>query len=319
MFKARNDTLPVATATAAPWKVLIVDDEPMVHTVTRMALQDLRYEGRALEFHFAASFEEARSKMIEIPDFAVALIDVVMETDRAGLDLVACIRSELQDSCVRLILRTGQSGKTPERTALAEFDINTYLDKGSTDANRLFAAVLTALRSYCEVSRLRDAIRRLEARSLTDALTGLHNAAGLRSTLARAISSAQRRGEPLSVVFLDVDDFKRINDQQGHLRGDEVLKAVGAALQANSRLEDSCFRYGGDEFLVILPNCTEAQVHEFYLPRLMAAFEGLGIGVSCGVTQTGPVHHDDTETLIRRADEHMYLQKRERKCRQASG
>lgn len=316
LFKGPTPNAPNAAA-APTWKVLIVDDEPMVHTVTRMALDDLHYEGRRLEFHFADSARHARGVLAAVPDFAVALIDVVMESDRAGLDLVGHIRSELKDSCVRLILRTGQPGMTPERTALAEFDINTYLDKSSTDANRLYAAVLTALRSFDEVSRLRDSIRQLEALSVTDPLTRLSNAGTLRPALARALGGAKRRGETLSVVFLDVDDFKRINDDHGHLAGDEVLRSVGAAILANSRLEDGCFRYGGDEFFVVLPNCGEAQVHEHYLPRLLQAFDRLGVRVSHGVMQTGPHVYHDAEDLIRLADERMYVQKREAKARQA--
>ncbi|MEF7612436.1 diguanylate cyclase [Aquincola sp. MAHUQ-54] len=320
MFKPPST--PAATAADAPlppWKILIVDDEPLVHLMTRMALSDLRFRHRGVEFHTAENLADAWATLRRVPDIAVALIDVVMETDSDGLALVERIRNELDDPAMRIILRTGQPGLTPERTALAEYDINTYLDKSTTDANRLYGAVLTALRSYSEVSRLRQTVRHLEALSATDQLTGLNNPSTLRSTLCKALSSAQRRGEPLSVVFLDLDDFKRVNDLHGHQRGNEILSAAGAAILANSRLEDGCFRYGGDEFFVILPNCTEDQVREHYLRRLLPALERIGIGVSHGVAQAGPEAYDDADTLIQRSDQNMYAVKRERQRRRQAG
>ncbi len=302
-----------------PWRVLIVDDEPMVHSMTRLAVSDMRFEDRVPEFYSAHSASEARELLARVPDIAVAFIDVVMENDRAGLELVSFIRKDLGNSTLRIILRTGQPGVAPERVALTEYDINAYLDKSSTDALRLYASLLTALRSYGEISRLRQAMRHLETLAATDQLTGLSNPKNLRPSLMRALNSAQRRGEPLSVVFLDIDDFKRINDQHGHLAGDAILRAVGSAVLSHSRADDGCFRYGGDEFMVILPRCTAAEAREQYCRRLQEEFARIGVFASQGIAQTGPEHHCGPDELIGLADEDMYQNKRARKLRVSAG
>jgi diguanylate cyclase (GGDEF)-like protein len=296
-----------------PWHILIVDDEPMVHTMTRLALGDMRFDGRGQTFHSAHSLAEAQEILERVPDIAVAFIDVVMETDHAGLDLVSYIRNELANASMRIVLRTGQPGHAPERVALNDYDINAYLDKTGTDATRLYSTLLTALRSHNEVTRMRTAMQHLETLAATDQLTGLSNVKNLRSALTRAIGGARRRDEPLSIVFLDVDDFKRVNDEAGHLRGDEVLRAVGSAILSHSRIEDGCFRYGGDEFLVILPMCTAEQARAHYCRRLQEEFVRIGISASQGVAQTGPLEYDDVDGLLSRADQDMYAQKRARK------
>lgn len=294
----------------APLRVLVVDDEPLVHTLTRMTLSDLSFEGRSLELHTAQSAQEARALLASDPGLVVALVDVVMESDRAGLELVTHIREEMANLDLRIILRTGEAGLAPERMVIAEYDINAYLDKSGTTASRLYGAVLTALRSHREITRLREAMKLIEALAGTDPLTGLSSSKTLHASIGRAINGARRRGEPLSIVFLDIDNFKRINDEQGHLRGDEVLKAVGTAMLSHSRAEDGCFRYGGDEFVAVLPNCTEAQARDRYCQRLGGEFMRLGISASQGIAQTGPSHFDDVDALIRRADADMYERKR---------
>ena len=128
---------------------------------------------------------------------------------------------------------------------------------------------------------------------------------------------AARNGTTVGVLFLDIDDFKQINDEHGHQRGDEVLKAVGTAMLSHSRAEDGCFRYGGDEFVAVLPNCTEAQARNRYCQRLNGEFRRLGISASQGTAQTGPASFDDVETLIRRADADMYERKRASKALRA--
>jgi len=316
MFKP-SSTPRIAPAndasTAAPWHVLIVDDEPMAHTITEMALRDMVFEGHRVVFHSAYSGQHARALLAELPQIAVAFIDVVMESDDAGLDLVSFIRNERDDHLMRIVLRTGQSGTLPERHSLHDHDINTYLDKAGVDASRLYAALLTGLRSFGEVKQLREAMQRLEALVSTDSLTGLGSQRHLRAALQRALSAARRRAEPLSLVFLDLDNFKHINDEQGHLRGDEVLRAVGQAILSHSRTEDGCFRYGGDEFVVILPSCTADQARAHYCRRLLDEFERIDVCASVGVAQTGPEHYDELELLIQIADADMYAAKRVRK------
>ncbi|WP_319780287.1 DUF3369 domain-containing protein [Maridesulfovibrio sp.] len=130
------------------WKILIVDDEEDVHSTTRLVLADFEFEGAGLEFLSAYSAEQAVSILEEHPDVSVILLDVVMETNHAGLELVQTIRQEMKNSLVRIILRTGQPGQAPERQVIIEYDINDYKHKAELTAQRLFTSVLSALRSY---------------------------------------------------------------------------------------------------------------------------------------------------------------------------
>lgn len=165
--------------------------------------------------------------------------------------------------------------------------------------------------------KVRERTEQLEEMSRTDVLTGLLNVRGLSETLTRTLRAAQRRSEPVSIAYLDINDFKVINDTEGHHRGDEILRVVGAAIRQVSRMEDSCFRYGGDEFCVVLPNCLEAQAREIYIDRLRAEIQQRNehITLSIGIVQTGPDEYGEAEDLIRQADEQMYIDKRSSKAK----
>ena len=105
------------------WKLLVVDDEPDMRELTRINLKGFRFADRDLEIVEAASAYEAREMLLQNPDISVALIDVVMETDDAGLRLVEYIRKELKNAMVRIIIRTGQPGLAPERYVIDHYDI----------------------------------------------------------------------------------------------------------------------------------------------------------------------------------------------------
>ena len=98
-----------------PWKILIVDDEVEIHNITRLALDDFTFENKKLQFLSAYSGTDARQVMIDNPDVAVTLLDVIMESDDAGLITAKYIREILQNRAIRIILRTGQPGQVPER------------------------------------------------------------------------------------------------------------------------------------------------------------------------------------------------------------
>jgi len=131
-----------------PWKILIVDDEEDVHEVTVLALKRLEYSEKKLQFFHAYSANEAKAKLLEHPDIAVALLDVVMESDCAGLDLVRVIRENFRNENIRLILRTGNPGQAPEENVTLTYDINDYRDKTELTAKNLRTVIITALRSY---------------------------------------------------------------------------------------------------------------------------------------------------------------------------
>ena len=111
------------------WKVLIVDDEPEVHAVTKLALSDFEFQNKRLEFISAYSGAEAKQLIDEHSDAAIVLLDVVMETDDAGLQVAKYIRETAQNNHIRIILRTGQPGQAPERQVIVNYDINDYKSK----------------------------------------------------------------------------------------------------------------------------------------------------------------------------------------------
>ncbi|MBV1933199.1 MAG: DUF3369 domain-containing protein [Parvibaculaceae bacterium] len=154
--------LSPTVAQKAPWKVLVVDDEPEVHAVTRLALHDFVFSSRPLQLISGYSAKDARVLLKEHADIAVILLDVVMETDHAGLDLVHHIREELGNSAVRIILRTGQAGQAPQRNVIANYDINDYKEKTELTSLRLFTSMHSSLRSYRDIIELEEGKRGLE-------------------------------------------------------------------------------------------------------------------------------------------------------------
>lgn len=146
------DDAPAAPKTA--WKVLIVDDEPGVHTVTKLALSGFSFIDRGVEFLDAYTGQEACGLLREHPDTAVVFLDVVMETDDAGLRAVQRIRDELDNKMVRIILRTGQPGHAPEREVVLNYGINEYLAKAELTAQKLYVSLVAALRSYHDLQTI---------------------------------------------------------------------------------------------------------------------------------------------------------------------
>ncbi|AWN53107.1 DUF3369 domain-containing protein [Methylobacterium sp. 17Sr1-1] len=156
------DDEPGADLQAAAWPVMVVDDDPAVHEGTRFALSGYGLDGAGLELISAYSAAEARSLLSARRGMAVILLDVVMETDDAGLRLVDFVRRELKDDTVRIILRTGQPGQAPERRVIVDYDINDYKAKTELTADKLFTSLTAALRAYQQLKRLEETRRGLE-------------------------------------------------------------------------------------------------------------------------------------------------------------
>jgi len=132
----------------APWKILIVDDEKDIHAMTRLALDNFEFAGKKLQLLQAMSGIEAREILRAEQDIAVAIIDVVMEIDEAGLQLVKFIRNELKYSMIRLIIRTGQPGMAPEKEVIERYDVDDYKDKTELTTEKLYTTMRLALKSY---------------------------------------------------------------------------------------------------------------------------------------------------------------------------
>ncbi|BAT57832.1 sensor histidine kinase TodS [Variibacter gotjawalensis] len=157
-----EDTEASQSALDRRWKIIVIDDDPAVHDGTRFALYDYTLHGMGLEIISAYSAAEGRKVLAEHPDAAVVLLDVVMESDVAGLDLVSHIRKELKNETVRIILRTGQPGQAPERRVIIDYDINDYKAKTELTADKLFTTLTASLRSHQQLQRLDETRRGLE-------------------------------------------------------------------------------------------------------------------------------------------------------------
>lgn len=138
------------------WPVLVVDDDADVHRATTLVLRGLIIEGKPLTLLHAHSAGEAEDILQQHPDIAVILLDVVMESDHAGLQLVQRIRSDLNNPLVRIILRTGQPGYAPELDTIRDYDINDYKTKTELTRIRLFTSLTTALRTYRQMREQED-------------------------------------------------------------------------------------------------------------------------------------------------------------------
>lgn len=144
------------------WKVIIVDDVEDVHNITLLALRDFTFEGKYLDILSAYSAKEAKRLLHDNSDIALMLLDVVMETDDAGLKLVQYIRQTLNNSLVRIVLRTGAPGIAPEKSIITQYDINDYKAKTELTANKLYTTCVASLRSYMNLKSLYDIRSNLE-------------------------------------------------------------------------------------------------------------------------------------------------------------
>lgn len=153
-----------ATGDERVWKVLIVDDEPEVHTVTKLALRSFRFQGERLELLSAMSAREALEIFEQHDDIALAMIDVVMETEHAGLDLIREVRERLNNRESRLILRTGQAGQAPEDQVIRDYEIDDYKEKTELTTQKLRTLLYSTLRAYrdiCVIEAQRDGLKRV--------------------------------------------------------------------------------------------------------------------------------------------------------------
>lgn len=144
------------------WNILIVDDDPQVHTITQLVLSDFSFHNKKINFLSAYSGEEAKEVMKEHQDIALIFLDVVMETDDAGLKIARYIREEIKNHFVRIVLRTGQPGQAPEKEVIHDYDINDYKEKTELTSNKLYTTTIAALRSYNDLMKIENNKRGLE-------------------------------------------------------------------------------------------------------------------------------------------------------------
>ncbi|OHD89520.1 EAL domain-containing protein [Sulfuricurvum sp. RIFCSPLOWO2_12_FULL_43_24] len=226
-----------------PWTVMIVDDDAEVHSFTKLALHDFTYERKPLRFLSAYSAAEAAELIKKHDDIAIILLDVVMESETAGLDLVETIRYHFNNTMVRIIIRTGQPGVAPERYVIDHYDINDYKEKTELTTDRLYTTVRSALSQYKQIIELLNKKNEIYAALITDSLTGLGNRVKLNYDLDT--------DEPMSLILLNIDAFSMINDVYGFDVGDQMLLQFGKILHNSSCPACSVYRLEADIFAVL--------------------------------------------------------------------
>jgi diguanylate cyclase (GGDEF)-like protein len=211
---------------------------------------------------------------------------------------------------------SGASPRPPTRGRPAEPAAAAASRPTSSDPMRLAAEVA---RLEAELATMRTRVAELEAHAESDPLTGVMNRRGFERELKRAAAYVQRYGGNAGLVYLDLDEFKPVNDRFGHAAGDAVLIAVAAALVRSVRASDIVARIGGDEFAVLLWNLSaqDARNKALTLERAVAEttvrWQGrrLSVGATAGVAELAP--DGDIAGLLARADAAMYARKRKRK------
>lgn len=198
---------PSERASTDSWKVMVIDDDESIHTLSSMVLQQFSFMGYGLEVIHGYSGEEARQLLKQHPDTAVMLLDVVMENDQAGLEVVDYVREALGNKRIQIILRTGQPGMAPEEEIVQNYEINDYKDKSELTAQKLYTALITSLRAFRDMTEIQAFIANSEQLESTTA-QGLLNhdldagqtAASITSLLHQYASSGLLKEKFMEIV-----------------------------------------------------------------------------------------------------------------------
>lgn len=205
MFLFSEEEIPTVATNNPPWKVLVVDDEKDVHAVTTLALGSFEFQDRGLELVHAYSAAQAKEILHKETEIALILLDVVMETDQAGLELAAYIRQELNNHSVRIVLRTGQPGQAPEHQVIRDYDINDYKNKTELTSAKLYTILYSNLRSYKDINAVIRSKAALER--LIIASRGISSMHGLKSFVNLTLTQLQE--------LLHIQDDKVFGSESG--------------------------------------------------------------------------------------------------------
>jgi two-component system cell cycle response regulator len=298
-------------------RVLIAEDSGVVRALVRSQLVIYGYE----VVEAADGADALVAARAQPPD--VVLCDVEMP-NLDGYGFLAAMQAEPLLAQVPIVFLTGHTDSEQAAEALRR-GAHDYLRK-PFEPVELAARVHAAMRT----KRLQDELRlrnvELERLSATDALTGLYNRRFMQDALARCAAGAGRHGTAWSVVMLDIDRFKHVNDTLGHAVGDAVLRETATRLAGRVRVEDTLARWGGEEFLIALPQtdgrdaATVGESLREIVARTPVAYAGgeLAVTISVGWANAGETTVED---VVRRADDALYRAKeggRNRVCGDAS-
>jgi two-component system cell cycle response regulator len=304
---------PVVNAAAeAPMRVLAAEDNPVFQSILKWMLTKWGYEAV-----LARDGNEAL-RVLEGPDPPqLAILDWMMP-GMDGVEVCRKIRSARREPYIYLLLLTA---RTESQDLIEGMDAGAddYLTK-PFNAHELRVRLRAGRRILDLQEELLKAREALREQATHDGLTGLWNRTAILEKLADELARAARDANPVSVLMVDLDRFKAVNDTYGHLAGDAVLREAGRRMKAAARRYDSVGRYGGEEFLVVLPGCdAEQAAHQAERLRQILAAEPVLVGaipldVTCSI---GLACSSDglANALIKDADDALYLAKdRGRNC-----
>ncbi len=294
-------------------KILIVDDNAAI----REAMHEfIELAGFSV---FTASSGEEALELLKTNNISVVITDIMMP-GMDGLELTGLIKKNYDTD---VIIMTGYSDKYSYEQAIS---------KGASDIifkPMHFKELLLRLKRVCKERQLRKErstiLKKLGELAITDELTQLYNSRHFFKQLDLEIYRSKRYEHPLSLLFLDVDHFKKYNDAYGHVQGDKVLIRLGRIIKSCLRTMDSAYRYGGEEFTVILPE-TEGKEALIVAARIKASMEAekftpgsgkiVNVTISIGVTEYCP--DERVSIFVQRADKAMYIAKQEGRNKVAS-
>jgi response regulator RpfG family c-di-GMP phosphodiesterase len=209
--KGKNKT----TLPSNRWKVLIADDEIDVHTLTKSVLKNFRYDGKSLEFLSSFNTEETIKILKENPDISLILLDVVMDSDDAGLNIVKIIREELKNDIIQIVLRTGQPGSAPEAEVVINYGINDYKEKTELTSKKLITTIVTSLRTYKTLNALEIAKKGLQKviKSSDDSQNIISSQLFIKGILTQIISLLKINHNSIVVEHLNGLNIEKKNAQ----------------------------------------------------------------------------------------------------------
>lgn len=289
-------------------RVLYVEDSS---TVAHVMLKILR--GMKLEVDHFKSAEEAFSEFNKT-NYDLIISDIMVEGEMTGMGLFDRIRGIEGDKSRVPILAVSGMDDTARRIELFRLGVNDFITK-PVIKEEVIARVTNLITNKQLFDQVKAQQKHLYELAMTDQLTGLYNRNSLAEFAKKYFSEAKRHDLPLSVIILDLDHFKEINDRHGHLTGDTVLEQVGELLRQNCREEDFAARFGGEEFLLILTHCTldAARDKAENLRRQLEQLQPAGITVtgSFGVTARPAGERINLDDVLRAADQAVYEAKRQ--------
>jgi diguanylate cyclase (GGDEF)-like protein len=288
-------------------KILVVDDEPDICTLISGFLSSEGYT--VID---AASSDEALRLFREVPPDLV-ITDIKMP-GRNGIELLKDIKAE--DPSMDVIVLTGHSDELTAIDCLHSGAYD-YLLKPLEELDLLLASIQRAIQKRRLEARNLQLVKELEEMAIRDPLTGIYNHRHMHTRLSEEIARALRYEHPFSILMVDIDHFKQVNDNYGHLMGDFVLKRMVRLFEEHKRLTDTIFRYGGEEFIVLLPE-TEKNKAMLVADRLLDAVRShtfdcdgnrVHITISIGSAMF-PEEAGDVPSLIGLVDRRLYRAKK---------